>query len=65
MIITEEKIRAFKKELEKREREKATAEKYVRDVRLYADYLSGGEATKGERGGLQNATYQKPTRRRA
>ena len=46
MIITEEKIRAFKKELEKRERERATTEKYVRDVRLYADYLSGGEATK-------------------
>ena len=46
MIITEEKIRAFKKELEKRERERATAEKYVRDVRLYADYLSGREATK-------------------
>ena len=46
MIITEEKIRAFKTELEKRERERATAEKYVRDVRLYADYLSGGEATK-------------------
>ena len=46
MIITEEKIRAFKKELKKRERERATAEKYVRDVRLYADYLSGGEATK-------------------
>ena len=46
MIITEEKIRAFKKELEKREREKSTAEKYVRDVRLYADYLSGSEATK-------------------
>ena len=46
MIITEEKIRAFKKELEKREKEKATAEKYVRDVRLYADYLSGREATK-------------------
>ena len=46
MIITEEKIRAFKKELEKREKERATAEKYVRDVRLYADYLSGREATK-------------------
>ena len=46
MIITEEKIRGFKKELEKRERERATAEKYVRDVRLYADYLSGCEATK-------------------
>ena len=46
MIITEEKIRAFKKELEKRERERATAEKYVRDVRLYADYLSGREVTK-------------------
>ena len=46
MIITEEKIEAFKTELEKREREKATAEKYVRDVRLYADYLSGREATK-------------------
>ena len=46
MIITEEKIRAFKKELEKRERERSTAEKYVRDVRLYADYLSGREATK-------------------
>ena len=46
MIITEEKIRAFKKELKKREKEKATAEKYVRDVRFYADYLSGREATK-------------------
>ena len=46
MIIREEKIRAFKKELEKQEKEKSTAEKYVRDVRLYADYLSGGETTK-------------------
>ena len=34
MIITEEKIRAFKKELKKREKEKATAEKYVREMTM-------------------------------
>ncbi len=46
MFITEEKIKNFKNDLIKREKERATAEKYARDVRLFAEYLSGRKVTK-------------------
>ena len=41
-----EKIKNFKNDLIKREKERATAEKYARDVRLFAEYLSGRKMTK-------------------
>lgn len=45
-ILTSEAIQSFKKYLREEEKSKNTIEKYLRDVRAFAAYLSGTEVTK-------------------
>lgn len=45
-FLTEEKIIQFKQHLISEEKSANTIEKYLRDVRAFADFLSGREATK-------------------
>ena len=45
-ILTSEAIQSFKKYLREEEKSKNTIEKYLRDVRAFAEYLSGAEITK-------------------
>jgi len=45
-IITEEKRQAFQNYLKAEEKAQATIEKYGRDVRAFAVWLSGAEVTK-------------------
>lgn len=60
-IITPEKIGEFAAYLVREERSGATVEKYIRDVRAYAAYLSGREAgaeeTRDYKRALQEAGY--------
>lgn len=45
-IITKEIISAFHKKLNEEEKAAATVEKYLRDVKAFAEYSDGGEVTK-------------------
>lgn len=45
-IITKETIKAFGAYLLREEKSAATAEKYLRDVRSFAEYLGGAEVSK-------------------
>ena len=45
-ILTSEAIDCFKKYLREEEKSENTIEKYLRDVRAFAEYLSGAEITK-------------------
>ena len=45
-ILTSEAIQSFKKYLREEEKSENTIEKYLRDVRAFAEYLSGAEITK-------------------
>ena len=45
-ILTSEAIDCFKKHLREEEKSENTIEKYLRDVRAFAEYLSGAEITK-------------------
>ena len=46
-FLTAEMIAEFKEHLIFEERSEATVEKYIRDVKAFAVYLSGAEITKG------------------
>lgn len=46
-IITEKRIRMFRKHLKEEEKSRATVEKYTRDVRAFASFANGRSVTKG------------------
>ena len=45
-VLTEEKLAAFEAYLRKEEHEKATIEKYIRNVQFFARWLEGKAVTK-------------------
>ena len=46
LMLTDELLVAFEKELREQERAPATVEKYMRDLRVFGSYAGEGEITK-------------------